>query len=226
MRRRFPRHWLRASAALLLLLSAYVVPACAQQPEPPAADITFAIRDANHTDTWPVSVREVAIDGKPIHLGASVHVQGLWISTVTITLRNVSPKTIVRGGIGIIFLEAGDGSAAHPFEACWSEQGQVPKIVYLAPDGYHLPPGYDMQKQLHFAPGADLRLTFSSCGDATQAKLAGQPIHQASLTFTTFYFADDSRWSAQQYYLPPLTGTRQWRRATPAEFLHSAHAAE
>jgi hypothetical protein len=37
MRRRFPRHWLRASAALLLLLSAYVVPACAQQPEPPTA---------------------------------------------------------------------------------------------------------------------------------------------------------------------------------------------
>jgi hypothetical protein len=71
MLRPFPRHWLRASAALLLVLSAYVVPARAQQPEPPAADITFAIGDANHTETWPVSVREVAIDGKPIHLGAS-----------------------------------------------------------------------------------------------------------------------------------------------------------
>jgi hypothetical protein len=111
MRRRFPRHWAaRLGQRCFSCFPHTLVPACAQQPEPPTADITFAIRDANHTDTWPVSVREVAIDGKPIHLDHSVHVQGSWLSTVTITLRNVSPKTIVRGGIGIVFLEAGDGS--------------------------------------------------------------------------------------------------------------------
>jgi hypothetical protein len=219
MLRRFPRRWLLASAAVLL-----VVPACAQQPPAPAADITFSLRDADRIATWPVAVREVAIDGKPIRLDHPVHVQGSWLRTVTITLRNVSPKTIVRGGIGLVFPESGDGSSAHPYEACWSEQGQVPKIVFLAHDGYHLPPGYDLQKPLHLAPGADLRLTLSTCGVSVQATLAGKLIHQASLFLLTFYFADSSRWSTQQYLLPPLPGTRQWRMVTPNEFLRSAHA--
>ena len=85
------------------------------------------------------------------------------------------------------------------------------------------PPGYDLQKPFHLAPGADLRLTFT-CGDAVQDTLASKPIHQASLTFEVFYFADNSRWSAQQSALPPLPGTRQWRMVTPNEFLRSAQA--
>jgi hypothetical protein len=224
MLRNFPCRVLSTSAAVPLVFVACVVPARAQQSAALAAEITFALRDADRIATWPVAIREVAIDGKPIRLDRPVNVQGSWLRTMTITLRNVSPKTIVQGGVDLVFPESGDGSAAHPFEACWSQQGQVPKIVYLAHDGYHLPPGYDLQPPLQLAPGADLQLTFSACGDATQAKLAGQPIHQASLTFTTFYFADDSRWSAQQYYLPPLPGTRQWRRVTPNEFLRPAHA--
>jgi hypothetical protein len=224
MLRRFPCRWLPASAAVLLVIPACGVPACAQQSAEPAADITFALPDADHIASWPVAIREFAIDGKPIRFDRPVHVQGSWLRTVAVTLRNVSPKTIVQGGINLVFPESGDGSEAHPYEACWSQQGRVPKIVYLGHDGYHLPPGYDLLKPLQLAPGADLRLIFSACGDATQAKLAGQPIHQASLTFTSFYFADDSRWSAQEYFLPPLPGTRQWRRVTPNEFLHSTGA--
>jgi hypothetical protein len=221
MLRRFPRCWLLAPAAVLL-----VIAISAQQPSAPAADITFALRDADRSATWPIAIREVAIDGKPIRFDRPIRVEGSWLRTVTITLRNVSPKTIVRAGIGLVFPESGDGSSAHPYEACWSDQGQVPKIVYLAQDGYHLPPGYDLQKPLQLAPGADLHLTFSTCGDAAQAKLAGKPIHKASLEVTTFFFADNSRWSAQQYALPPLPGTRQWRMVTPNEFLRSAHAGQ
>jgi len=221
MLRFFPRCWPLALAFVFL-----VIPACAQQPSAPAADVTFVLRDADRSATWPIAVRKVAIDGNPIRLDRSIPVQGSWLRTVTITLRNVSPKTIVRAGIGIVFPESGDGSAAHPYEACWSEQGQVPKLVYLAQDGYHLPPGYELQKPLQLAPGADLRLTFSTCGDAAQTKLASKPIHKASLEVTTFFFADNSRWSAQQYALPPLPGTRQWRMVTPNEFLRSAHAGQ
>ncbi len=217
MLRHFSGRWQLASAALFL-----AIPACAQQPEAPAADITFSLGDASRSATWPVAVREVAIDGKSIRLDRPVHVQGSWLRTVTIILRNISPKAIVSGGIGLVFPESGDGSSTHPFGACWSGQGRVPKIVWLAPDGYHLPPGYNLQKEFSLAPGADVRLTFTACGDATQAKFAGKVIHKASLTFETFYFADDSRWSAQQYALPPLPGTRQWRMVTPSEFLRSA----
>jgi hypothetical protein len=160
MLRRFPCRWLRASAAVLLVIPACGVPACAQQSAEPAADITFALRDADHIATWPVAIREFAIDGKPIRFDRPVHVQGSWLRTVAVTLRNVSPKTIVQGGINLVFPESGDGSEAHPYEACWSQQGQVPKIVYLGHDGYHLPPGYDLQKPLQLAPGASIRLTF------------------------------------------------------------------
>jgi len=218
---RFACRWLAAWTALL-----FALPASAQLSAGPAAEITFTLRDADRSATWPVAVREIAIDGKPIRFDRPVRVQGAWLHSVTVTLRNVSPKTIVRAGVDLVFPESGDGSAAHPYEACFSEQGRVPKIVYLGHDGYHLPPGYDLQEPLQLAPGADLRLTFSTYGDVVQAKLAGQPIHQASLALLTFYFEDDSRWSVQQYALPPLPGTRQWRMVTPNEFLRSAHAGQ
>jgi hypothetical protein len=223
-KRRFEvRFWLFA----LFVVLVFVCPASAQQPAASAADITFSLKDSSRSATWPVAVREVTIDGKPIRLDHPVHVQGSWLRTVTITLRNISPKIIVSGGIGLVFPESGDGSPAHPYGACWSKQhGRVPKIVYLASDGYHLPPDYDLQKPLSFAPGTDLRLTFTTCGDDAQAQLADRLIRRASLTFETFYFADNSRWGAQQYALPPLPGTRQWRMVTPDEFLHSAHAGQ
>src|SRR5579862_1817358 len=106
MPRRFSRSGLLAWAALLL-----AIPAGAQQPEAQAADITFSLGDASRSATWPVAVREVAIDGKPIRLDRPVHVEGSWLRTVTITLRNISPKTIVSGGIGLVFPESGDGSS-------------------------------------------------------------------------------------------------------------------
>ncbi len=124
---RFLRRGLPTSASVFLVIVACVVPACAQQPVAPAAEITFALRDADRIATWPVAIREVAIDGKPIRLDRPVHVQGSWLRTMTITLRNVSPKTIVQGGINVVFPESGDGSAAHPYEACWSQQGRCPK---------------------------------------------------------------------------------------------------
>jgi|HubBroStandDraft_1064217.scaffolds.fasta_scaffold164937_2 hypothetical protein len=136
MLRHFPRRGLPTSAAVFLVIVACPFPACAQQPAPPAAEITFALRDADRIATWPVAIREVAIDGQPIRLDRPVRVQGSWLRTMTVTLRNVSPKTIVQGGINLVFPESGDGSEAHPFEACWSQQGQVPKIVYLGRDGY------------------------------------------------------------------------------------------
>jgi len=182
MLRRFARRWLPASAAVLL-----VVPACAQRPAAPAADITFALRDADRSATWPVAVREVAIDGKPIRLNRPVRLQGPWLRTVTITLRNVSPKTIVRGGIGLVFPESGDGSAAHPYEACWSEQGRVPKIVFLAHDGYHLPPRLRPAEAVpprpRSRPSPDLYLWRRCAGHARQQAHPPGLAHFRSLLF-------------------------------------------
>jgi hypothetical protein len=186
----------------------------------PAAQITFVLKDTNRSADWPVEVRALTIKDRPVQVNSPVRVQDQWFRTVAITLRNVSPKTIVTGGIGLVFPESGDGSSANPYGACWSAPTQVPKLIYLGRDGYHLPPGWDQQKPLHLAPGASIRLALSCEGESD--KLTGKPIHQAVLTFETFYFADNSRWSAEQYALPPLPGTRQWRMVSRDEFLRSA----
>lgn len=103
------------------------------------------------------------------------------------------------------------------------QRGQVPKLVWLGHDGvYHLPPGWEREKPLQLAPGAAIQLTFTSCGQDTDTALASGRLHQAELSFETFYFGDGSRWSAQQYALPPLPGTRSWRMVSHEEFLRSS----
>jgi len=219
---RLPSRWLALAAFLL------TVPAVAfAQAQPPTTTIAFTLPDAGRSADWPVAVGAVAIGGRPIRLDSPLRVENGWVLTATITLRNVSPKTIVSGGMGFVFPEPGDGTEAHPRAACWPvQQGQVPKLVWLGRDGtYHLPPGWGLQKPLQLGPGAAIRLTFTSCGDTTDTALASQRLHQAVLTFETFYFADGSRWSAGQYALPPLPGTRQWRMVGKDEFVRSARTA-
>ena len=214
------RHLTPLSACAIALCAA---PALAQPTQAPPTDITFTLRDPGRMATAPVAIRGITIDGKPLHLDRPIRVQGAWLHTVAVTLANVSPKTIVRGGIGLVFPESGDGSYDHPYEAVQSILGREPKIVWLGKDGYHLPPGWEAQKPWHLAPGQTVRLTFAAYGDAIQAKLAGKAIHHAEFTWETFWFADDSRWSAGMYALPPLPGTRQWRMVTADEFRRSAH---
>lgn len=215
---RLPARWLALPAFLL------TVPAAAPaQVQPSASAIRFTLPNADRSADWPVAVEKLSIAGSPIHLDRPVRVQNGWVRTATITLRNVSPKTIVSGGMGMVFPESGDGTAAHPRAACWPmQQGQVPKLVWLARDGYHLPPGWEKQKPLQLAPKAAIRFTFTSCGQDTDTALASQRIHQAVLTFQTFYFADGSRWSAGQYALPPTPPSRSWSMVGKQEFLRSA----
>jgi len=214
-----PSRWLTLAAFFLTM------PALAfAQAQPSTSAIAFTLPDAGRSADWPVAVQGFVVGGRPIRLDSPVRVHNGWVPTATITLRNVSPKTIVSGGMGFVFPEPGDGTQAHPRAACWSvQQGQVPKLVWLGHDGvYHLPPGWEHQKPLQLAPGTAIRLTFTSCGQDTDAAFASGRLHQAVLSFLTFYFADGSRWSAGQYALPPLPGTRSWRIVRRDEFLRSA----
>ena len=126
------------------------------QAQPSTSAIAFTLPDAGRSADWPVAVQGFRLD-------SPVRVHNGWVPTATITLRNVSPKTIVSGGMGFVFPEPGDGTQAHPRAACWSvQQGQVPKLVWLGHDGvYHLPPGWEHQKPLQLAPGTAIRLTFT-----------------------------------------------------------------
>ncbi|MGA8532023.1 MAG: hypothetical protein WB622_20030 [Acidobacteriaceae bacterium] len=216
MPRPFPSLCLSA-CGVLLSASALAQPASA-----PPSEITFTLRDPARMTTAPVAIRAISVDGRPLRLNRPIRVQGLWLHTVVIALANISPKTIVSGGIGLVFPESGDGSSQNPYQAVWSAHGRVPKIVWLAKDGYHLPPGWNAQEPWRLAPGQTVRLTFTADGDAVQARLEGKAIHQADFVWETFYFADNSRWSAGMYALPPVPGSRQWRLVSPDEFRRSA----
>ncbi|MGC2299282.1 MAG: hypothetical protein WA476_10800 [Acidobacteriaceae bacterium] len=214
---------------LILTAALFVLaPAFAQQKPGPTTPVTFTLEDAEYSRNWPVSVVVVTINGRPIHLDQPVHVEGNWIKTVVITLRNLSPKPIVRAGMLITFPESGNGTQERPYLASWSTQGREQKVVWTGPHGYHPPPTPPVSPApLRIPPGGLLRLTFAKDGDTVQAKLAGTNarITRATLKFQSFYFADDSRWSGGTYALPPGAVPGRWTMVTKEEFFRGAKAA-
>jgi hypothetical protein len=218
------RRALILTAALLALC-----PAFAQQKPAPVSAITFTLEDAEYSRNWPVTVVGVTINGQPIRLDQPGRVQGNWIKTVVVTLRNVSPKPIVRAGMLISFPESGNGTQGNPYLASWSTRGREPKVVWMDAGGaYHPPPAPLVSPApLRIPPGGLLRLTFDEDGDSVQAKLAGKNtlITRATLKFQRFYFADDSRWSGGTYALPPHGVPRRWTMVTKEEFFRGTKTA-
>jgi hypothetical protein len=203
-------------------------PAFGQQTPAPA--ITFALDSAAFSKNWPVSVVGITINGRPIQLDQPVRVQGNWIKTVVVTLRNLSPKPIVRAGMMLSFPESGNGTSQSPYQASWSTQGREPKIIWYAADGsYHPPPMAPAPlAPIRIPPGGLLRLAFARDGDAVQAKLAAinVPLTKATFSFQSFYFADDSRWTGGQYSLPPRKFPGHWTFLTKEQFFAGGKAAQ
>lgn len=192
-------------------------------PRAAAAAVTFTLNDNSRMSDWPVAIRQVTIGGKPVRFDRPVRVEGGWLGTVAITLVNVSPKTMVRAGIDITFPESGDGSAQRPYLGAQRVKGRVPKIVYRAADGYHLPPGWDHAAPLQLAPGGVLHLSFDGGSSTTEAWLARTATIRAVVSWDTFYFGDNSRWSAGEYALAPTPPSRAWTMVSREAFLRSAH---
>lgn len=208
--------------------SGFLVPAVLAQ-QTATTRITFNLANAEPAADWPVAVTQVAIGGRAIRPGQPIAVSGKWLGTTVVTLRNVSPKSIVQVGMDLTFPESGNGSPNNPFEAAWSSLGLVPNVVYTDRNGqFHAPPSFGAQPApIRIAPGAYFHLPFSKDGDTVQATLAkkGVPITKASLAFTTIYFADDSRWSAGVYYLAPHPAGGAWTRVTKEQFFSGTRRA-
>jgi len=198
--------------------------AFAQQP--PETRIIINLKDEQSAANWPVTVKTVTIAGKVVRLGGPIAVSGKWIGKTVVTLRNDSPKIIAQVGMYLTFPESGNGSSEHPYEAVWSSLGLVPKVVYTDRSGhYHPPPSFGVQpSSLRVPPGGLFDLSFSRDGDAVQTKLGEKrmTITTATLSFTTIYFADDSRWSAGTYALPPHPMSGAWTMVKKEEFFRGA----
>jgi hypothetical protein len=206
----------------LVVSAAWFVLSVAVAQDKPASTITFTLNDAAFSKNWPVSVVSVTINGRPAQFSQPTRVQGDWIKTLVVTLRNVSPRPIVRAGMLVSFPESGNGTQQNPYEASWSTLGREPTVIWYASDGsYHPPPLPPAPlAPLRVPPGGLVRLSFAKDGDSVQAKLAATsvPITRATLSFQTFYFADDSRWSGGQYSMPPRKFPGHWTFLTKEEF--------
>ena len=225
MAKPIPAHWTLACALGCTGLMGPV--AGAQQAAP--MRIAFELKNATAPAEWPVAVTQVSIGGRPIRLGQPVTLSGKWLGTTVVTLHNLSRKAIVQIGMNLVFPESGDGSNQNPYEAAWSTLGIVPKVVFTDRNGrYHEPTSFGAKPApIRIPPGGTVHLSFAKFGDEIQAKVAqkGVPITKAYLQFTTIYFADDSRWSAGQYYLAPQTTGGAWTRATKDQFFSGARGA-
>jgi len=186
-----------------------------------SSKITFTLDHYNPSSEWPVSIRQITVGGRPAQFDRPLLVAGDWLPTVTMTLVNVSPKTIVRGGMDITFLQSGDGTEQHPYLGSQSVKGRVPKIVYLDANGYHLPPWWDHDAPLQLPIGGRLHLSFVEDKE-TREWLARTATVKATVRFDNFYFADNSRWSAGEYLLAPTPPSRSWTLVSRQEFLRSA----
>ncbi len=207
--------------AWVAVVAALCLPGPLAAQKPVSTEITFTLASYNASSEWPVSIREIAIGGRPVQIDRPMRVAGDWLPTVTMTLLNVSPKTIVRGGMDITFFQSGNGTEQHPYLGSQSVKGRVPKIVYLGANGYHLPPWWDRDVPLQIPTRGRLRLSFIEDKE-TQDWLARAAIVKATLSFDNFYFADNSRWSAGEYLLAPTPPSRTWTRVSLQEFLRSA----
>jgi hypothetical protein len=219
MAHRIRWQWLLACSLCLIV---FLTPAAFAQ-QTTATRVTINLQDAQNAANWPVAVTGVSIAGRPVPLGRPITVNGKWLGETVVTLRNLSPKSIVQAGMYLTFPESGNGSPGNPYEGVGASLGLVPKVVYTDRNGKYHPPFGAQPAPLRVPPGGVTRLSFSKYGDAVQAELAqkGVPITRATLTFTTIYFADDSRWSAGQYYLAPKAVPGVWTRLTKDEFFRT-----
>jgi hypothetical protein len=97
--------------------------------------------------------------------------------------------------------------------------GRFPQRAFIRRDGTIPPYNAQVPPEIRIAPGELMTFTPLPNADEMQTKaysLSGH-ITKANINFDTFYFEDDSKWLAGQYYLavpPPVI----WQPVAPAEF--------
>jgi hypothetical protein len=180
-------------------------------------EVTFHLNGGKNSP--PVKIVHLMLGQTEIPLDSPVHVEGMWMPKISVVVQNISPKTIVKGGVMFSFPEAIAVANNRPVYGLVMSLGQPPKRAYIRRDGTIPPYNAPLQPQIRIAPGASM--TFTPFPDANQVQatayeLAGK-ITKANINFDTIYFEDDSKWVAGQYYIavpPPVV----WQSVTPAEF--------
>lgn len=147
--------------------------------------------DGYHPPVEFVTIKE---GSEPVISRVSFKAGDDWLKNLSITVKNVSTKNIVRVEVHLTFLDTGDGTRGRP---------------YLLMDGVQLGKTQDNHSHaanppLDFQPGQELTLPFvSGLGDLSEGTV-GQPlstIRRVQVTFSIF-FADGTKWRDGVYEKP------------------------
>jgi hypothetical protein len=169
----------------------------------------------------PVEITQIFVDSRLVTPDTPIHVSGSWLSTVTVTVRNVSQKEAITSDLTLTFPETGTGAPDSPISSIVCNLGRWPAWAFRRKDGTSPPLPEDRQRlpEIRVAPGDLMRFGFSQYGDATQAQGNQKygEIHVVDVWPPTTYFEDGSKWR-NGIFSRYTTTPPQWINITPAQF--------
>jgi hypothetical protein len=188
-------------------------------------DVTFTAYDYEQNQAkWPISIKQVLIGNREIQLGKPVPVSGNWLGSVKVIVQNTSPRPIVYGTMVFSFPETGSGQQGSPIFTTIANLGRFPDIGLLRHDGTKatLPAFARAATPISIAPGGQMEfdLTTNQADRPFAYNQAGGQITKVTVLFQDFYFADNTKWTAETYFSP--TGTPgQWQIIPAQQFSSS-----
>jgi hypothetical protein len=185
-----------------------------------SSDVTFVLNVERPNS--PVRIAHIFIGEEEVTPGKPIHVSGLWVSKIRVLVENKSPKEIIAGIMSLSFPETGDGTSAHPMLGSGAALGRTPALAFRRKDGSAPPiPGvYTSRPEVRIQPGSMMDFKVDPhLGDIDQraAYRLSPVITTVKISVNGIYFADGSRWTGFDYYVPadpPLL----WRKITFGEF--------
>jgi hypothetical protein len=192
-------------------------------------DVTFTAYDYEQNRArWPISIKQILIGNREIQLGRPVPVSGNWLGSVKVIVQNASPRPIVYGTMVLSFPETGTGQQGSPIFTTVANLGRFPDIGLYRHDGTKatLPAFAAAAAPISIATGEQMEfdLTTSQADQPVAYNQAGGQITKVTLLFQDFHFADNTKWTAETYFVPTST-PGQWQIIPAQQFLSSTEPA-
>jgi hypothetical protein len=164
-----------------------------------------------------MKVVRVTLGDKEIPLDTPVPLEGMWMRTISVTLQNVSSKTIVECAIAVDFPETFRATNG-PVPSIPMRMGRRSAHGFMRSNGAIQTP-HEQGTEVRIPPGASVTFKTPEGADWDQAeayKLV-DPITKVSIDLGLIFFNDESKWAAGQYFLavPP---PEVWRNVSADEF--------
>jgi hypothetical protein len=171
-----------------------------------------------HQPTAPMKVVRVMLGDKEIANDVPVPVEGMWMRNISVTLANVSAKTIVVCGVSVMFPETRSATSGS-VPSIEMRKGKFPQHAYMKRDGTSQKPN-DPETESPVPPGSlvTFHAPIGADWDQGEAYKLVDPITRVSINLGHIFFSDESAWMGGTYFVP-VPPPDLWKKVTPEEFV-------